>query len=241
MDIKKNLVLLNKNSYYIAKGEYMKKSIFVISLFLTLFSCMSDGKNSEISGYLEAGLRVINIEDYKDLDLTVYRGDYIVFNPGKNKTAQLLIPDIKVDTQIPIQNKDTQYIKMKEAGRYEFTVDSKKGVINVIELDANNYYEVKSADALKLIENVNPFILDVRTPGEYGAGHLVNSHLLPVQVLQSEISKLEKYKDEPVLVYCASGNRSTVAAKILTDAGFSKVYNLRYGYSDWQAGGYPVE
>lgn len=44
--------------------------------------------------------------------------------------------------------------------------------------------------------------------------------------LRSQLSNLELYKDEDIIVYCASGMRSSNAANILSDHGFTKVYNL---------------
>lgn len=43
-----------------------------------------------------------------------------------------------------------------------------------------------------------------------------------------------------ILVYCATGNRSTVAAKILIDNGFKRIFNLRQGISGWERDKHPV-
>lgn len=67
-------------------------------------------------------------------------------------------------------------------------------------------------------------VLDVRTPGEYRAGHFEGAVNLPLQELESRLSEL-KEKNRAVVVYCASGMRSAQAAKILTAAGFSDVTN----------------
>jgi rhodanese-related sulfurtransferase len=61
-----------------------------------------------------------------------------------------------------------------------------------------------------------------------------------VQALQGRIAELAAHKQEPVLIYCASGNRSTVAAKLLIDAGFEQVINLRRGIAEWNRAGLPV-
>lgn len=50
-----------------------------------------------------------------------------------------------------------------------------------------------------------------------------------MQVLDRNLSVLSEYKDTPVLLYCATGNRSTVAAKILIDNGFKRIFNLKKG------------
>lgn len=67
-------------------------------------------------------------------------------------------------------------------------------------------------------------VLDVRTPGEYQAGHYEGAMNIPVQDLKSRLGEL-KDKQRAIVVYCASGMRSASAAKILTAAGFVDVTN----------------
>ena len=57
--------------------------------------------------------------------------------------------------------------------------------------------------------------------------------LIPLQELQKRLKEIEAYKEREVLLYCATGNRSTVAAKILIDNGFQHITNMRYGITDW--------
>ncbi len=109
-----------------------------------------------------------------------------------------------------------------------------------VDFEGLGYWELSSDEGADLIKNIDPFILDVRTKGEYLEGHLEDAYLLPVQILEREIGLIEKYKDQDILIYCRSGNRSTAASKILLDAGFTNVYNLRYGINEWTAKGYPV-
>jgi rhodanese-related sulfurtransferase len=89
------------------------------------------------------------------------------------------------------------------------------------------------ADAMKLLKNENPILLDVRTIGEYKQGHIDSALLIPVQELQFRLKEIESHKNDPLLIYCRSGNRSTVASKMLIENSFNKVYNLRYGIKDW--------
>lgn len=66
-------------------------------------------------------------------------------------------------------------------------------------------------------------ILDVRTKGEYQDGHIKGSVNIPLQSLESGLSKLDKSK--PIITCCASGMRSESAKQILKSAGFTEVYN----------------
>ncbi|PMP63391.1 MAG: rhodanese-like domain-containing protein [Sulfurihydrogenibium sp.] len=102
-------------------------------------------------------------------------------------------------------------------------------------LDSKSFYKM-------IQQEKNIIILDVRIPEEYDKdGHIPNSILIPVQVLPQHIKDLEKFKDKKILVYCRSGNRSSVASKFLEQNGFKNVYNLKYGIIDWKKEGLPVE
>jgi phage shock protein E len=72
-------------------------------------------------------------------------------------------------------------------------------------------------------------ILDVRTKGEYQAGHLKKSINIPVSNLQQNLKKLNK--DKPIVTCCASGARSASARRLLKSNGFDQVYNGGSWYS----------
>ena len=67
-------------------------------------------------------------------------------------------------------------------------------------------------------------ILDVRTKGEYGTGHIRGSVNIPVEQLSSNLHKL-KDKKRPIITCCASGMRSASAKGILASNGFINVHN----------------
>lgn len=77
-------------------------------------------------------------------------------------------------------------------------------------------------DYKEMIEN-GAIILDVRTKSEYQGGHIKGSVNIPLQNLESNISKLKK--DKPVITCCASGMRSASAKSILKSKGFKEVHN----------------
>lgn len=61
-------------------------------------------------------------------------------------------------------------------------------------------------------------IIDVRTPAEFRQGHLKNSKNIPLDKINSSISKLKK-NDQPIITVCRSGARSARAAAILKSEG----------------------
>ncbi|MBS1602348.1 MAG: rhodanese-like domain-containing protein [Bacteroidetes bacterium] len=77
-------------------------------------------------------------------------------------------------------------------------------------------------------------LVDVREPHEH-ADFNIGGTLLPLgRVQQMDIDDIEPWKDEEVIVYCRSGNRSGMASMMLESAGFTHVKNLTGGMLAWQ-------
>ena len=77
--------------------------------------------------------------------------------------------------------------------------------------------------------------MDVRTPDEIAGGFIKGTTLFADvngTAFTTEIDKLDKSKT--YIVYCRSGARSSTAADIMIKSGFTKVYNLTGGISNWQ-------
>ena len=90
-----------------------------------------------------------------------------------------------------------------------------------------NVNKINGVELNNMIKNNKDLlILDVRNVGEFRSGHIPNAKNIPVQELSSKINTLDAYKDEEIVVYCASGGRSSSAASILSKNGFTKVYDL---------------
>ena len=68
-------------------------------------------------------------------------------------------------------------------------------------------------------------LVDVRTPGEFAAGHLPGAVNIPVQELDARLAELHP-KDGAIVLYCRSGRRSSSAARTLQSAGFMDVHDL---------------
>ncbi len=83
-----------------------------------------------------------------------------------------------------------------------------------------------------------PYLLDVREPHEYRAGHIAGAALIPLGELGARTAELPAHRD--ILCVCLSGSRSGVAARQLTAMGF-KCLNLSGGMAAWQRAGLPVK
>ncbi|MCB1155914.1 MAG: rhodanese-like domain-containing protein [Leptospiraceae bacterium] len=98
--------------------------------------------------------------------------------------------------------------------------------------NSKNFTWVDKASWQKIqAENPKTLMVDVRTEAEWKEGHLEGALFIPMSELQARISEIPK--DIPVLIYCRSGNRSTVAANFLASQGYKNLYNLRGGIVVW--------
>ena len=80
-------------------------------------------------------------------------------------------------------------------------------------------------------------LIDVRTPEEFAGGHIEGAVNIPVDALASRLSEIPA--EQPVVVYCRSGNRSATASRILADAGYTSIYDLG-GLQGWISQGFPI-
>lgn len=100
--------------------------------------------------------------------------------------------------------------------------------------------DITSAEAKALLaRNPQVFLLDVRTPDEYRQAHLKGATLVPLGDLERRAGELPK--NRTVVVYCAVGSRSRVAAGILARRGYREVYNMSDGIVGWYRNGFPLQ
>lgn len=91
----------------------------------------------------------------------------------------------------------------------------------------------KNIDSAQLqqLQSSGASVVDVRTASEYAAGHIPSATNVPLDQLQTTAGTWNK--DQPIVVYCATGARSANAAAYLVAQGFRKVYNLEKGIASW--------
>jgi len=99
---------------------------------------------------------------------------------------------------------------------------------------------VSVTEATLLLNREDAVVVDVRETHEWSTGHIPDARHVALGLLDKHISELEKYKGRPLIVCCASGNRSHSACHRLKKAGFEKVYNLAGGMGAWRDAGLPV-
>ena len=108
--------------------------------------------------------------------------------------------------------------------------------------DARRAVREVSLEALKeRIEGAPTFtLIDVREGEEYRAGHLPGAVSVPRGFLESRIESVAPDRAAPLVLYCAGGTRSALAARTLLEMGYAHVESANPGFSQWKDRGYPV-
>lgn len=84
--------------------------------------------------------------------------------------------------------------------------------------------QIKPEDARRMVQE-GAVLVDVRSAGEFSSGHLPGALNVPLQELGARVGKLGS-RDKPVILYCASGTRSSMARGVLKRLGFTQAHNL---------------
>lgn len=99
--------------------------------------------------------------------------------------------------------------------------------------------DVQAYSSQFLENNTKHTLVDVRTSGEFNDGHAKNAINIPLHELEKRAGELPRNK--PVVVICASGNRSRSGCSQLVKSGFKDVYNLKGGMFAWMTSGMATE
>lgn len=95
------------------------------------------------------------------------------------------------------------------------------------------YRQVTTEEAVNIMQaEKNYVILDVRTAQEFASGHIPGAVLLPNETIGTEDIPLLPDKDQLILVYCRSGNRSKQAAEKLAQMGYTNIVEFG-GINSW--------
>jgi glyoxylase-like metal-dependent hydrolase (beta-lactamase superfamily II)/rhodanese-related sulfurtransferase len=101
--------------------------------------------------------------------------------------------------------------------------------------------QISVADLNERIADVDMQILDVRRPAEYVNGHVPRALNAPLASLDKSLGPLSLMKDKLTAVICAGGYRSSAAASLLQQQGFSNLLNVTGGTGAWVNAGYKIE
>jgi len=109
--------------------------------------------------------------------------------------------------------------------------------------------EISASEAAEAAQqNSRTLILDVREPGEWSEGHIPGALLVPRGMLEAkadlEYANREPRladRNQPIVVHCATGGRSALAADVLQAMGFTNVQSMAGGITAWKEKGLPIE
>jgi len=106
----------------------------------------------------------------------------------------------------------------------------------------NDCIHVNPEKGMQLIKtNPEVLVIDIRTPEEFASVRIPKARNIDFfdRRFQDEVAKINR--EQPILLHCASGNRSSKSLPIFTKLGFKKIYHLDGGINAWQKASNPVE
>lgn len=96
------------------------------------------------------------------------------------------------------------------------------------------------AEAVRLINDRDARIVDVRPTADFKKGHLLGALSIPHDKLKDRLTELDKDKSRPVILYCALGGTARESALLLKNAGYTEAYPLAGGLNAWVGASLPV-
>ena len=128
-------------------------------------------------------------------------------------------------------------------------VQASKTLMDFVKEAKSQIQELTTQQAQSLLTSEpDVLVLDVRESSEHEQGHIANALLVPRGILEAaadpgyskHVPELASARERPVLLYCATGGRSAMAAATLQQMGYERVFSLDGGFSRWEQDGHPV-
>jgi rhodanese-related sulfurtransferase len=99
---------------------------------------------------------------------------------------------------------------------------------------------LNAAEALRLINDQEAWVVDIREAADYKNGHIPQARHIPSAMLKDRLGELTRTGDKPVIVYCRSGGAAQSACALLKKHGVTNVHSLSGGLVAWQDASLPV-
>jgi rhodanese-related sulfurtransferase len=104
-----------------------------------------------------------------------------------------------------------------------------------------NITMISVEEAKALLDKGGIAFIDCREPKEYKSGHIPGAINIPRGLLEFQIDQKITDKNAPVVVYCKSGGRASLACCSIQRMGYKNVKNIDGGWNAWVKAGYPVD
>lgn len=95
-------------------------------------------------------------------------------------------------------------------------------------------------DTRTALEKSSAVVVDVREPNEQAAGVVKGALLIPMGQVENRLAGIAPSKAQPIILMCATQNRSAKLAEKLQAAGYTNVSFVQGGMSQWSARGWPM-
>ncbi|HTW88330.1 MAG TPA: molybdopterin-synthase adenylyltransferase MoeB [Candidatus Binataceae bacterium] len=109
---------------------------------------------------------------------------------------------------------------------------------NILDEARSSIRQIDAEQARKLLDQ-GAAIIDVRESDEWRQGHIPQATFIPRGFLELRVEEKIPDHQQPVIVQCASGTRSLLAARTLSEMGYENLYNLSGGFNGWKDKGLP--
>jgi rhodanese-related sulfurtransferase len=103
-----------------------------------------------------------------------------------------------------------------------------------------NKANLSPAAATLMMNREDAVVVDVRETSEWNGGHIASARHIALGQFDKHLVEIEKLKQTPLIVCCATGGRAQTARDKLVKAGFEKVFNLAGGIAAWSEAGLPL-
>ncbi len=112
-------------------------------------------------------------------------------------------------------------------------------VVNIVMDKFKKYTDIDINSVIDLMNDKQLSVVDVRENKERVTGYINNDIHIPMAQVIKQLDKFNK--EQPLLIYCRSGNRSAHICRLLTKHSFTKVYNLKGGFLAWNKANLPIK
>lgn len=104
----------------------------------------------------------------------------------------------------------------------------------------NGVPAISPQEVTRLINHEDAVVLDIRDSASFAKGHIINAVNVPQAELGAGLKRLEKYKEQAIVLIYNVGQAHLKAINLLRKAGFVKLYHLKGGIGSWQNANLPL-
>ena len=101
-------------------------------------------------------------------------------------------------------------------------------------------HQLTPSGAVQMINRDQAVVIDLRDPVAFSEGHIVDAVNLPLKDLEKDLSKLDKYRDSPLILVCTTGQKGGELIRKIHSKKIEKVYVLTGGINGWRNAQMPL-